>query len=89
MEQKFALSEEELSGVSGGVASPGAVMACKTIATLYKNNPAGTHFRSAANTLGTLQPGTTVKLFAYGPQYSKVVGNGQVGWVETASLEQA
>lgn len=89
IEQKTALSDEELGFVSGGAASPGTAMLCKAVTPLYGNNPAGTHYRSVSNTIGTLSPGSVVKLFEYGPKYCKVIGNGQVGWVETASLEKA
>ena len=86
IEKKTTLTDDELDSVSGGAASPGAVMVCTSAAPLYTSNPAGNHFRSAVNATDTVQPGSTVRLYEYGTQYCKVVCNGKIGWVETAFL---
>ena len=86
LEKKTIISEDVLDGISGGAASPGAAMVCTAAAPLYGSNPAGYHFRSAADTSGTVQPGAVVKIFEYGAKYCKVVSNGKVGWVETVFL---
>ena len=86
IEEKTALGEDVLGSISGGAASPGAAMVCTSAAPLYASNPAGNHFRSTVSALGTLQPGSTVKLYEYGAQYCKVISNGKIGWVETAVL---
>ena len=80
------LDEEMLDAVSGGTAILGSIMVCVANAPLYISNPVGNHNRSAANTADTVPAGTSVKLFEYGPQYSKIIVNGKVGWVETALL---
>ena len=85
-EKKTLLSEEEMGSVSGGAASPGAVMVCTAAAPLYKSNPAGNHFRSTSDAFDTLQPGSVVKIYEYGTQYCKVVSNGKIGWVEASKL---
>ena len=86
IEKKTALSDDELDSISGGAASPGAVMVCTSAAPLYASNPVGNHFRSAVNATDTVQPGSTVRLYEYGTQYCKVVCNGKIGWVETVFL---
>ena len=85
-EEKIVLPDDELNSVSGGAASPGAVIVCKTAAPLYSSNPAGNNFRSTAGTAGTVPPNATVRLYEYGTKYCKVISDGKVGWVETASL---
>ena len=35
------ISNEELSDITGGAATPGAVMVCTMAAPLYKSNPVG------------------------------------------------
>ena len=86
IEKKTALTEDELSSISGGVSTPGAAMVCTVPAALYSSNPAGSHFRSTSGTLDTVQPGAVARLYEYGTQYCKVVCNGKVGWIETAAL---
>ena len=85
-EKKTVLPDDVLDSVSGGVASPGAMIVCKASAPLYKSSPAGNHDRSTPNILGTVPPNSTVRLYEYGMQYCKVISDGKVGWVETASL---
>ena len=80
------ISNEELSDITGGAATPGAVMICTMAAPLYKSNPVGGQFRSQASVIDTVQPGAIVKLYEYGTKYCKVVSNGIIGWVETAFL---
>ena len=81
-----ALSDSELDGISGGVASPGATMICIVNAPMYKSNPAGNHFRSASDTVENVVSGTLVKVYEYGAKYCKVVCGGKIGWIETALL---
>ncbi|MBQ7692566.1 MAG: hypothetical protein IJT29_03035 [Oscillospiraceae bacterium] len=85
-EKKTALNADELGSISGGVASPGAVMVCTAAAPLYESNPLGNHFRSTTQATDNVQPGTSVKLYEYGTRYCKVICNGKVGWIETAFL---
>lgn len=86
LEKKSALSDDALDSVSGGAASPGAVMVCTTAAPLYTSNPVGNHFRSTVNASDALQPGSLVKIYEYGARYCKVICSGKIGWVETACL---
>lgn len=83
---KTAINDEELDNISGGVATPGAVMVCTVPATLFAGNPAGGRYRSEAGKLDTVQPGTIARLYEYGTQYCKVVCGGKVGWIETSAL---
>ena len=81
-----ALKDSELDGVTGGAMSAGETMICIANALLYKNNPAGNHFRSASEALEHVAGGTPVKLYEYGAKYCKVVCGGKIGWIETAML---
>ena len=86
-EKKTTLTDDALDGISGGAASAGATMVCTAAAPFYSSNPAGNHFRSTVSAQDTVQPGSTVRLFEYGPKYCKIICNGKIGWVETAFLK--
>jgi len=81
-----ALRDNDLENVSGGAVNPGAVMVCVSNAPIYGSNPAGNHFRTTVKPADTIPAGSTVKVFEYGTQYSRVVSNGKTGWIETALL---
>lgn len=85
-ENMLSLDDKMLDTIGGGTAVPGSLMVCMANAPLYAGNPSGNQGRSAANTLDTVQAGTSVKLFEYSTKYSKVIANGKVGWLETALL---
>lgn len=80
------LENEVLDVVTGGAAKPGSVMVCTANAPLYEGNPAGSNYRSTAVPKDTVPAGMTVKLYEYGAKYSKVIANGNIGWIETAFL---
>ena len=80
------LEEDFLDAVSGGTTAQGGVMICTANATLYSGNPAGNFYRSTTPAGGTVPAGTQVKLFERGAQYSKIIANGKIGWIETALL---
>ena len=80
------LEEDFLDAVSGGTTAQGGVMICTANAPLYSGNPAGNLYRSTTPAEGTVPAGTQVKLFERGAQYSKIIANGKIGWIETALL---
>ena len=80
------LEEDFLDSVSGGTTAQGGVMICTANAPLYSGNPAGNLYRSTTPAEGTVPAGTQVKLFERGAQYSKIIANGKIGWIETALL---